>query len=229
MIPSKEDAGIWHDFIRKSPHTDSSQLQKKKNAAASGLGQLLKQFCETRHSPQTKLNVISFHIIQRKVWVDTVTVCPPKWSFWTDFGQNLANLRNVDWPGFSQIWASLAAIELKPVQETEVMNSPESLNDGNSVFQKQKYKYIPFLQSVYLQLNPNLLFLQYFLIMITACPSSFVLRPLSTSWQSTSTIISRLRTHWQTKCCDHVCCQMLQIRPVPRWTSTDGAMMAVRR
>lgn len=34
---------------------------------------------------------------------DAVTVCPPKWSFWTDFGQHLANLRNVDRPGLAQI------------------------------------------------------------------------------------------------------------------------------
>lgn len=75
---------------------------------------------------------------------------------------------------------------------------------------------IPFLTIcvIAIKTKSKLIFPQYFVVMITACPSSFLLRPLSVSWQSTSTIISRLRTHWQTKCCDHVCCQMLQIRPV---------------
>lgn len=160
----------------------------------------------------------------------------PKWSFWTDFGQLLANLQNVDRPGLAQIWASLAAGEVKPVQETEVMNPRWSLNDGNSkkqyIQQQELYIYsYSFLKinAIAVKTKSDLIFLAYFLAMITTCPSSFLLRPLGASWQSTSTIISRLRTHWQTKCCDRVCCQMLQIRPVPRWNGTDEAMMAVRR
>lgn len=179
--------------------------------------------------------VKNLSFVQRNVWLAAVTVSPPKWSFWTDFGQHLANLQNVDWPCLAQIWASLAAGELKPVQKTEVLNPLGSLNDGNSknsIYNNNNYIYSYFFLKIHafaVKTKLALILLAYFLIVITTCPSSFLLRPLGASWQSTSTIISRLRTHWQTKCCDRVCCQMLQIRPVPRWTGTDRAVMAVRR